>query len=125
MSFAHFGRWQRAQPRLRGQKKYRSSKNALVQRGHMKLAIRLPAQAIAGIQASATTRTRNDPSRKNRSLSGSTSSNIPGMQPRSTSQRTADLRFRSRQAVSNERLVPILLAADRHGEVQFLFLERR
>jgi len=36
-------------------KKYQFSKNNLLQRGHVKLAIRIPAQAIAAIQASAMT----------------------------------------------------------------------
>src|SRR5882762_4393767 len=47
---------QAAQAELRSLKKYQFSKNALLQRGHAKLAIRLPAHAIAPIQASAIAR---------------------------------------------------------------------
>ena len=46
-------RLQYAQLRLSGLKKYQFSKNGLLQRGHGKFAIRIPAQAIAAIQASA------------------------------------------------------------------------
>jgi len=56
MSFAHLSRLQWAQLRLNGLKKYQFSKNALLQRGHAKVAIRLPAQAIPVIQARATAR---------------------------------------------------------------------
>jgi len=55
MSFAYLCRPQYAQLRLSGLKKYQFSKNSLLQRGHIKLAIRIPAQAIAAIQASAIT----------------------------------------------------------------------
>jgi len=53
MSFAYLCRLQYAQLRLSGLKKYQFSKNSLLQRGQVKLAIRIPAQAIAAIQASA------------------------------------------------------------------------
>jgi len=53
MSLAYLCRLQHAQLRLSGLKKYQFSKNSLLQRGQIKLAIRIPAQAIAAIQASA------------------------------------------------------------------------
>src|SRR5229473_3138981 len=67
ISFAHRASLQWAQFCLSGLKKYQFSKNALLQRGHAKLAIRLPAHAIAPIQASATT--KNDASCRSRSFS--------------------------------------------------------
>jgi len=81
--------------------------------GHMKLAIRLPAQAIAGIQASAKTSTRNGFHLGKQLAQRVNKQQHSGMQPKNRSQRIADLRFRSRQAASNETLVRILLTADR------------
>jgi len=79
----------------------------------MKLAIRLPAQAIAGIQASAKNEYEKRSISEKQLAQRVNKQQHSGMQPKNRSQRIADLRFRSRQAASNETLVRILLTADR------------
>jgi len=94
--------------RLSGQKKGTGLENALLQRGHMKLAIRLqPRQR--GL-SKRNNETRNDTIRKNRSSSGGTSSNIHGMCSQRSSSQSIATEASARQAASNERLVGILMA---------------